>query len=126
MHSLLTSYVCDTPETNDLLAANRSITTPSHCPLCLIRKEDLAFHGFGEHRKSSNTEDLMEEMKITENTAMPLLNSLSIYPILPSLSCFPMNTLHPIWTFTEFFNANQCIFSLMVYHRCSRNASVRC
>lgn len=55
MHFLLTSYISDIPEAEDLLALKRGNETPSFCYRCLVETESMTGSAYAESRSMMQT-----------------------------------------------------------------------
>lgn len=95
MHLVVSSYLCDTPEAEDLLAVKRGTQCQSPCHVCLVRKEDLPFSCVGTGRSLKDTSIMVSRLNVRSPGIEEEFQSKSMLSIPPILSQFPCMSLHP-------------------------------
>ena len=99
-HLLLSSYIADIPEAEDLLSVKQNTSTESPCHRCIVRKENLLFCTNELERTAEKTRQLLRSITSNVNTicssrdGVEEVNSLSMFSIPPVLSNFPLVGIH--------------------------------
>ena len=95
-HFLLSSYIGDLPECEDMLSVKRNGNTISPCHRCIITKSQLPFNTNEPERSLSDSMELIGRLKNDEEGELfDELKGLSMLPIPPVFYEFPMVGLTP-------------------------------
>lgn len=94
LHFIISSYLCDTPEAEDLLAVKRGTQCESPCHVCLVRKENLPFSCTATARSVHETEIMLSKLKQQTPGIDEEFQRKSMLSIPPLLSTFPMMSIH--------------------------------
>ena len=94
-HFLLSSYIGDLPECEDMCSVKRNGNTISPCHRCLISKCQLPFNNNGRERSLRVSMDIIRRIQNGDTDAYVELKKLSMLPIAPVFHNFPMVGLTP-------------------------------
>lgn len=95
-HTLLTFYVADKPEAEDILSVKRADTTASPCRVCFIGKLQVTNFVRSKRWCLQETIVLLNYFKRCSRQAEEKLQNLSMLSIRPVLSEFPLVGIHSI------------------------------
>lgn len=94
LHLMITSYVADIPECEDLLSVKRCTRSSAPCYSCLIRKEDFHTNKYVKSRGLGESMKLLSDCRSEWTIAQQKIAELSILKIPPILQDFPLVRVH--------------------------------
>lgn len=95
LHFVLSSYVSDTPEAEDLLGVKRGNNTESPCHRCNVSRDQMPFSTCERYRCTEESRQIIKAIDGNVATAFDKLKQMSMLPLLPVLSSFPLVAIHP-------------------------------
>ena len=94
-HIMLSSYIADLPEAEDMTGIKRGGNTAHPCHRCLVTKEEMPFSTRATKRNVQHTIELLKKVNLGCNESAEKLKDLSMNEIPPVLFDFPFRELHP-------------------------------
>ena len=94
-HLMLSSYVADIPEAEDMLSIKRNTNTSSPCHRCLVGKESMSCVTDVAERSVGNNLKMFHSLKSGDEEVTNNFKKLSMIPVPPVLNSFPFVGIHP-------------------------------
>lgn len=93
-HFLLTPYIADIPESEEMLSVKRGTRTLSPCHNCLVTNNDFNFNKCGKQTSSKKTLKLLYDKGKSSSLAEEQLHQRSMLPLAPVLCRFLFIGVH--------------------------------
>lgn len=95
-HVLVSSYIADLPEAEDMTGIKRGGSTSFPCHRCMVPKESMNKKNTNFPKRNIKTAmQLMNEIRDGVPNVVDKFNNLSMHPLVPVLSDFPFSGIDP-------------------------------